>query len=214
VYAQWKHYIDPNIEVCPMELPGRGRRINESLPASFDGAVDDLFGQICGDLAGKYGFFGHSLGTMMAWALHRKIRLLKLNGPAHLYVSGRGAPHVPNHKRYSHLTDQEFSRKLVELGGTPQAFFEYPELTQIMLPVLKRDFELSETDLSEQEAIPFEGNLTVFQGKDDDLTDEQVGGWKKQATGMCTVHYFPGGHFFINDHFRDMIRIINRTMAT
>jgi hypothetical protein len=91
------------------------------------------------------------------------------------------------------MSDAEFKKEVLELGGTPPEFFEHPELLQIFLPMLKNDFRMAEQELV-GELIPIEGDITVFLGKEDDLTPEQCDGWKLYTRQVCRMYYFEGGH--------------------
>ena len=66
--------------------------------------------------------------------------------PAHLFVSGNIAPHLPNPATPIHqLPPDAFLRELKRLNGMAQAALESKELLEIMLPVVRSDFALLET---------------------------------------------------------------------
>ena len=43
IYSKWNGHISKFIEVCPVELPGRGKRFSEPLCNSIKQMVDDVF---------------------------------------------------------------------------------------------------------------------------------------------------------------------------
>ena len=45
-YAKWKNHFNPYIEVVPVELAGRGYRIEENLYQSMEEAVNDVYNKI------------------------------------------------------------------------------------------------------------------------------------------------------------------------
>jgi surfactin synthase thioesterase subunit len=162
-----------------------------------------------------YALFGHSMGGMVAYELCHKIKEHGLPLPLHVFFSGRYAPQVtaPNHKNYNLMTDEEFKNEVMGLGGTPREFFEYPELLELFLPLLKNDFQLAETEIRGAEITPLDGAITVFLGKEDDLTPEQCVAWKKHTRRLCTIYYFEGGHFFLHDETEQLLKIINQILS-
>jgi medium-chain acyl-[acyl-carrier-protein] hydrolase len=118
----------------------------------------------------------------------------------------------PDEKKFHMMNDEAFRREVIELGGTPPEFFNQPELMRLFLPLLKNDFRISETVARDQTPRPLDIDITVLLGKDDDLTAEQCNGWKMHTAGRCTVHYFPGAHFFLHNEVAGITRIINQTL--
>jgi surfactin synthase thioesterase subunit len=217
VYNKWRKYLDKRIELAAVELAGRGRRIYDPLYDSTAEAVEDVYGMINSQLNGlPYSFFGHSMGGIIAYELARKLKELKRPQPVHIFFAGRGAPHVPakDDKTIHQLPEQEFKKEIIELGGTPAEFFEHPELLDVLLPMIRSDFKISENYTFEEgrEIEPLAYDMSVFIGKQEEVTAEQVHGWKDHTTGVCTVYYFEGEHFFINHQMERVVKIVNRTL--
>lgn len=75
IFNSWKQYIDPSIELVPIELAGRGKRINEPLYNGVNDAVEDVFGLIKNKITDTpYALFGHSMGGMISYELAQKIK--------------------------------------------------------------------------------------------------------------------------------------------
>ena len=214
MYHKWKKHLDDEIELVPVELPGRGRRIHEDLYQGIPDAVEDVFRIIKDNIHhSPYALFGHSMGAMITYHLAQKIRRSGILQPLHVFISGRGAPGVErkDKKKYSLMSDGEFLDAVVKLGGTSDEFFEHPELMELFFPLLRNDFRISESEKFDEPPAPLDNNITVFLGKEEDLTDEQCVGWKKHTRKMCNTIYFNGGHFFIHDETIKITKIINNT---
>ncbi|MFD2588191.1 thioesterase II family protein [Croceitalea marina] len=215
IYKNWSEFLNPSIELIPIELAGRGKRIKDSFYDSIDDAVDDMFNQIKNDITGhNYVFFGHSMGALIAYELIRKIKLMKLPRPKHVFFSGRKAPHVKDEKekKYHLMDHEEFKEEVLKLGGTPPEFFEHKALMDFMLPMLRQDFKLADVSFHDREIEPFEFNISVLLGKDEEITPEQADGWKRHTTGLCAIYYFNGGHFFLNSETEQIVELINTTV--
>jgi medium-chain acyl-[acyl-carrier-protein] hydrolase len=211
-YNGYRQYIDPTIEFRAIELAARGRRMRESNYDSIDDAVDDVFKIIKDELTQTpYTLYGHSMGSMIAFELAYRIRDNHLPMPIHIILSGRAAPHISREGKRTlhHLSDEEFKKQLLEMGGTPKEFFDHPELLEVFLPLLKGDFRLTETYIHGKKDAPLAVDLTVLSGKDDEDTTEEVEAFRIHTSKTCDIHYFEGGHFFIHEEPQKVVNIIN-----
>lgn len=211
IYNRWKESLSHNIELMPIELAGRGVRINEPLYNRRSDAVNDVFSLVEKHLTrDPYMIFGHSMGALMTFELAHKIKESGLPNPSHLFFSGASAPHLRDErKKYHLLSPEEFEKEVLSLGGTPPEFFEHRELLEMFLPILRNDFKMAETELSNHIKDQLNVDFTVFQGKEDDLTQEQFSEWHQHTDQKFDIHYFEGGHFFLNDEVKSITNIIN-----
>lgn len=216
IYNKWSQQLHSSIELVPIELAGRGRRMHEEYYQNIPEAVEDIFNFISKDITQTpYAIFGHSMGAMLAYHLTQRIREAKVSQPVHVFLSGRGAPGIErdDKKKYHLMNEQEFLEAVVKLGGTPPEFFEHPELMQLFLPLLRNDFRLSESEDINAVIRPLDHQFSILLGKDEDLTAEQCDSWKRHTHKLCTTYYFNGGHFFLHDETTQITKIINNTLA-
>ncbi len=94
------------------------------------------------------------------------------------------------------MDDEAFKKEVFLLGGTPQEFFEHPELLDLFLPILKNDFRIAETVATGDEIHPLDTDISILTGKQDDLSPEQIAGWQMHTRKTCRPYFFEGGHFF------------------
>lgn len=215
-YIRWKAFLGSHINLIPLELAGRGRRMSESHYDDLNAAVDDVYNMVTQQIDDSaYALFGHSMGSILTHELTRRLKEKNQRMPQHLFFSGRGAIQVerPDEKIYHRMPDDEFKREIVNLGGTPPEFFEHPELMDLFLPLIKSDFAIAETPVDIENFEPVDLDITVFNGKDDDITAEQHEGWKNYTTGSCHIHMYEGDHFFLNHKIEDMAHVINLRLS-
>lgn len=215
IFHKWRAHVGPNVELVPVELAGRGKRINAPLYKDLNEAVVDVFELIKTDLTNsRYALFGHSLGCKICYGLAQKIRENDLPEPLHIFFSGSKAPHVKriDEKQFHLMNDEDFKKEVIELGGTPPEFFEHKGLLDLFLPVLKNDFRIAEEDALIEEINPFDTNITVLLGKEDDLIPEECDGWKLHGKQICSIHYFEGGHFFLDDKYPVILLLIEQVL--
>lgn len=213
IFFRWKSMLNSGIELRAIELAGRGNRIHEPFYKDIDEAINDVFSIISNNIINgeNYAFFGHSMGAKIAYELTCKILEKGLKLPEYLFFSGRGAIYVrgKNDKEYYNLPDDQFLQEIVNLGGTPMEFFEYPELLKLFTPLLKNDFKLAAIDEKKNDLSLFPIDINIFIGKQEHFTPEQIDSWKNYTSKRCTIHYFNGGHFFINDQINEVVDTIN-----
>lgn len=213
-YRGWSSSLPSDVEVCPVQLPGRESRLRE--PA-FDrpgpliqGVADAL--QPWLDM--PFVFFGHSMGGMISFELSRELRRRGQKLPLHIFVSGRRAPQLPARDEPIHdLPEPEFIVKLRELNGTPEEVLQHAELMKLLIPVLRADFAVNETyEYTEDE--PFDFGLSAFGGLgDEEVTREDLASWRDQTRGRFRLRMLPGDHFFLHSAKDLITEAVARDMA-
>lgn len=198
-YLDWQAHL-PDIELRPLQLPGRGARFLEPPLTRFDALVDTLSGVLAAEPADRpFAFFGHSLGALLAYEVARLQARRGLPQPAHLIVSGCAAPaHRPPPENLHLLDDAGLLARLRELNGTPPEILAHAELMELLLPTIRADMALV-ADYRYRPGAPLALPLTVLAGRDDDIdAGVETTGWRAATTGPCTIHWYDGDHFFIN----------------
>jgi len=214
IFRRWVDKMASSVEVCPVQLPGRGNRIREAPFRQMTPLVESLAEGLSPYLEGPFAFFGHSLGAIVGFELALKLQREGRRSPLHLFVSGRRAPNIPRqHPITYNLPDEGFVEELKRLNGTPKEVLEHSELMQLMLPVLKADFEISET--YEHSGEPLRGcPITAFGGKqDEDVPQDFLEAWQEHTTGPFKHRMLPGDHFFLHASEQLLLAAINQELC-
>ncbi|MES2295472.1 MAG: alpha/beta fold hydrolase [Pseudomonadota bacterium] len=198
-FAPWQAALDPAIEVCAVQLPGRGGRFGEAPYTSLSALVEALAQVISHQDKLPFAFFGHSLGGLLGFEVARFCQRHFLPMPKHLIVSGCAAPRLRKTERQLHLLDDEaLIEELKTYNGTPPAVLASRELMALLLPMIRADFSMVET-YQYRVAPLLELPITVLAGTGDDhVSQEQVDGWKSETTHACHSLWFEGDHFFLH----------------
>ncbi|NEE49023.1 alpha/beta fold hydrolase, partial [Streptomyces sp. SID8455] len=72
-FHAWRPYVPEHLELVPVELPGRGSRIDEPVPDDLDALVEALLHGLEPELNLPYALFGHSFGAVVAYELALRI---------------------------------------------------------------------------------------------------------------------------------------------
>jgi medium-chain acyl-[acyl-carrier-protein] hydrolase len=213
IYHQWREVAPSHIDVCALELPGRGSRMREDPFMRLTPLVRDLANSLDGAFDRPFALFGHSMGGLIAFELARTLRKRGSRPPAHLFISATRAPGTPSTQPLVHSASAEDVKKYLRvLNGTPQVILEDDDLMALMLPMLRADFSVLETYEYRDEpplAIP----ITVFGGTADRLVPPSaLAGWRRQSARCPRTQLFPGDHFFVQTAAFEIVAHIARTL--
>ncbi|MEI2467366.1 thioesterase II family protein [Niallia taxi] len=216
VYSKWKKNTDSFIQIHEVELPGRGRRMNEPLIDNMKAMVEDIFYSIKNNLTEPYALFGHSMGGLLTYELCHKIQQEGYPAPVHVFVSGRKAPQLKARKKVIHnLSNEEFISEIIKYNGTDKMIFENKELAEIFLPILRADFKLIETYEFFTPLQLLNSNISVFHGIDDKAVNfDELSLWSQVTKKEIEIQNFPGGHFFINEYTEQVVGKVNETLGS
>ncbi|XWK86460.1 MAG: thioesterase II family protein [Phormidium sp.] len=198
-FRSWWDYLPSTVEVCPIELPGRSFRAQETPFTQIEPLIEALAPVVLPNLTKPFAFFGHSLGALVSFELARVLRKEYNRSPLHLFVSGHRAPQIPDrHPPIRALPNSEFLEVLRRYNGTPEAILENAELMELLLPTLRADFSVVETYSYKPEA-PLDCPITVFGGLEDWKANAlDLEPWREQTNSAFSLEMFPGDHFFIH----------------
>jgi surfactin synthase thioesterase subunit len=195
---QFLYPLLKDFEVISLELPGRGKRIRESLLTDFDEAALDIYQQIKENLtASGFMIYGHSMGAYLA------LRVANMLEKEHKYpdcivVSGNPGPGVKENKQTYLLERQEFITAVQKLGGIPQELIEHKELFDFFEPILRADFEVAEDNRMINE--PAVGAAIYAVMGTEEETNDKITNWSRYTRSDFDFEILEGHHFFIHNH--------------
>ena len=214
-YRNWAENLPPTVEVCPVDLPGRGRRLREAAFTSLRDLVRAAAEALEPHLYEPFAFFGHSMGAIISFELARMIKKERDLKPLHVFVSSRRAPICPSDEPPTYnLPQQEFLEDLRRLNGTPKEVLEHPELLQLLLPILRSDFEVCQT-YEYLPGPPLDCPITALGGAlDTDVTRAHLECWREMTSSTFRLFMSPGDHFHINSFQPVLLRTLNQELES
>lgn len=197
-FRGWADDLPTTVEVCPIQLPGRGTRWKEPPFTRLLALVEAAAQALRPHLDKPFAVYGHSMGAIIGFELARHLRRTRAPEPAGLFVSGARAPHRFVTEQPIHgLATPAFLDGLRRFGGAPQQVLESAELMQLLLPMLRADFAVCETYAYAAEA-PLDCPLWAYGGTQDHIAPwPDLEAWRAHTTGTFSLRSFSGGHFFI-----------------
>ncbi|WVV46992.1 thioesterase domain-containing protein [Pseudomonas sp. NA13] len=156
----------PNhIELCLLQLPGRNARLREKSYTRMEELVTKLTPDLIPYLDRPFAFFGLCLGGVQAFEVAQRLVNVHNLHPTHLIFAGSRAPHFYNEHQFASdvlqfnyesdrepavSDDGELIAMLKEMNfANNQALFDDAEMRDLMLPIIKADYEINNTYLYE-----------------------------------------------------------------
>ena len=216
IYVNWfKNINHRQIELVPVELAGKNKRVLEPMIDSIEATIYDLLPRLLSHFQTPYALLGHSLGCLIIYELIQKIVKNHYNIPKHIFLSGSVPPHLKKTKTFIHLLpDKEFLVEIVKIGGMSKEFLNNKELQKIFLPILRADYKMFETYFPQPDKFNFPCDITVLAGNKDHLaSSEMAKHWLNYTTKNAQFIVYEGNHFFIKDNRKSITCLLNQVLS-
>jgi surfactin synthase thioesterase subunit len=203
-YVPFAKTFSTDIKRIAVQYPAQ--RGNHDL-ASFT-SIPDLADQVCRMLSpldqpdGEIGFFGHSMGALLAFEVAHRFEAQK-NPIAALFVSACAAPGRAGYE-YIPRSDRGLLNAVSEMTGANPEFMENEEFAAKILPTLRGLKAITDYQCSPEATVSCP--IFAFLGDDDEIaTYEKVLPWSERTTSEFSARVFAGHHFYLNDHLPDLV---------
>ncbi|MFG7946594.1 thioesterase II family protein [Streptomyces cacaoi] len=208
---------DPRLDVQPVQLPGREGLMGMPAAASVEELVPLLGAELAERATGPTVLFGHSMGAFLAAELVAWLHRGGARVPELLVVSAHrgGARRHPGPGPLGpDCTDEELLGALREMGGTAPEALADPQLCELLLTTVRDDLRLGHAyrrGYGERELpVP----VLACGGRDDTVTADELADWSAHTARECRVRLFPGGHFYLHQHTRQVLRAVHEALTT
>ena len=189
---------NPDLEVCAVQLPGREKRVQDSLINNCEEIASQLLPLISDWLTQEYYIVGHSMGTWVAYTLLTKIQKLdNAKLPKHVFLSAFPPPLLPFEERpwtpNDKLDDAGFQLELTEWGVDQRVF--QPKFWPIFVKMLRSDFTIFDKHPVKDDKI--NTSATIFWAKlDNKVKLEHVKKWENVFDEIEVITLEDAKHLF------------------
>lgn len=197
LFREWPQHLSPYTEVWAAATPGRETRVAERPLYRLETLAMLLAEAMPLDL--PFAFFGHSLGGVLAFEVARQLHERHWPLPQRLFVSACSAPQLcRREKSRATLSDAELLETLQSFAATPKEILGHPEYLQMVLSVLRADFNLIDS-YTVPEDSQFRLPITAYAGTaDKHITPTRILAWQRWALPGFACRSFEGDHFYLN----------------
>jgi medium-chain acyl-[acyl-carrier-protein] hydrolase len=206
VYDAWPSALGEDVEVCLLDLPGRGARARELPLGRVDEIVDHVVLAISGRLDAPFAFFGIDIGALIHFETTRRLRRDGRPLPTHLFVAAAMAPqeyfwapmhHMPSERLFHGLRtlgfsvdDRDSTERALRAECAAMASYVYVDEPPLEMPV------------------------TTFWGERDSISPPgSVKSWREQTRGPFTFRVWSGSHDLKSDGVSGLIDAVRDTLS-
>jgi acyl transferase domain-containing protein/surfactin synthase thioesterase subunit len=226
VFKDWQKNLPDFIEVCPIQLPGKEKRIREKSFNHIHEAVDILEQVFSPELDRPYGFYGHSYGSLLAYQITARLTQNARLKPERLFVAAYSAPDqkenpllakfrtrfrtagysgIPHPDMNLSLTPDQM-RQVVnildihnQINQIDMSDLDFYELASLNLPVWLGELKIIES-FAEPDMVKIDCPIIGFHGAmDPDVSQKEMQTWQRWTTNQFKFHVLAGDHYFLKD---------------
>lgn len=199
-FYTWRTVAPEGLEVYPVSLPGRERRMFEKPYVNVHEAVDGIAAELTPVFSDgtPLVLFGHCLGALLAYELARRLHAADIP-VRHLLVSGTPGPRYVMTRRITGLPDEEFMDRVEEIAGYRDDALADPEMRELMLPTLRADVQMQEQYQPRRtDRLPV--RLTALRGEGDSTVSvAEISQWHEATSAQFAAVELPGPHMYFLD---------------
>ena len=195
MYRQWPRFLG-EVEIVPIQPPGRENRLREDPYATYEELADDLVEVLRPHLNRPFAFFGHCGSALPGYETAVRLMERGYPAPARLFVSSQVAPHQGPAGRFLEMSDAELGEEvrelIVRLGGKP-----LPSLVEMSLGILRADVEANKR-YRPAEPVRLASPITALGWSGDTEVDHRLmAGWAD--CGDTSFEVLEGAHYRFMD---------------
>jgi surfactin synthase thioesterase subunit len=202
--------LSEHADVLVAQYPGRQDRLAERCLEDIGEMADRAVEALLPWLDGRpLVLFGHSMGSTVAYEVALRLERLDLeHAPAGLIVSGRGAASLQTNKGVHLLDDEDMTRSMAALSGTPAVLLADKDLMAAVMPAMRADFKASELYRGAPDGMT-RCPISAYSGKDDQgVPAADLLRWREHTAAAFSARFFEGGHFYLQPREQELARAI------
>ena len=213
-YRGWLRSLESDVDVLPVQLPGRESRIHTPFATDLQALVHELAGVLARAQRGDLALFGHSMGALLALLICAELERIAVP-VRHLVVSGHpGRSRLPDDPRLTVDADADDETLMASLTAfDPGAPGRYGEamLREVVLPVLRADLRL--TSGATVDDVMVTAPITAVAGVDDPVVGLDLSAWGARTVSSFAAYRLRGGHFYLATAGTALAAIVRQRIA-
>ena len=206
--------LDDSIEVIAVEYPGRGTRVKEPLKESIGAMLEDaiLYCKARRNPEVPYALMGYSMGSILAYEM--LVNNVFDEKPSHLFISAEVSAKQRSQEleMVGEVTEEKILDRARSLGGLDERLLLNKRFANIYIKPMLYDYRnfYGYRFNNYKEKIKID---TTFFYCEADTPRKAVEKWDELIDGEFDFYEYGENHFFINQHYEEMAKVINQTLC-
>lgn len=219
-FQTWQQQLPASIEVCALRLSDRERSLDKAACVDVGAISMALAHAISAQGDRPFAFYGHSLGSLIAFETARSLRACSNLSPVALLLASLPAPQLAP-KLCARAFDvlQYPDERVVTFFLPPESevaslVVQDAQLTHTTASLVRRD--LATLALYQYEADePFQCPLTILGGWEDHLINyAELAAWQEQTTGKFCLQMLSGDHLFMSTGREALLKAVQAQLQS
>ncbi|MDO5558073.1 MAG: alpha/beta fold hydrolase [Oscillospiraceae bacterium] len=214
-YINWQKAIGSGVDILPVALPGREKRLGEELIHDCFQAADEIADALLPYVRnGNFSVFGHSMGGIIAYETAKSF-LRHGVSPDICFISSTSIEDWSGVTPSEELDDNEFFRRVSQFGGIDESseLIRYPEFRNIFMKILRADFGIIESYKYDSKKLRCPA-VCLCGDSDPMETIENMRSWKNYVEDENVVYLkYNGDHFYLNKQLEIVCRDIREMIC-
>lgn len=207
LYRKWQSIFKEDIDVCPIQLPGRENRLSEKQYTDVKNLAFEIYKQISDLFDKPYFIFGHSMGGVITYELARIIEEHGEIMPKWIYMSASSVFSANRGSKPVHTLDDKELRYYLKkyITDIPEADNEIYQ--KIFFPLIRNDYQLVENYYHCHEK-QLSCGIHTFASISDKVFNTQLIEKMSFFTKDFQIKYIEGDHLFITSKYDQVCNLI------
>jgi myxalamid-type polyketide synthase MxaE and MxaD len=212
VFKEWSDRLPPDIEVCPIQLPGRENRLSEQPFTQFAPLVETLAQILIPHLDKPFAFYSHSMGNLIGFEVAHLLRQQYGCSPIHLLVGGFFAPQSVAYA--NRLLDKSFlEERILKFMEIPREVQEDQQFMEHFMSICKLDYQLLQSYIYSNKE-PLDCPISAWGGEQDSLvSQDDISAWHQHTKNTFKLHMIPGKHLFLTTNRKLLLETISQELT-
>lgn len=195
-FRDWARWVPPGIDLMAVRYPGREGRFGEPFAGTIEELADRVTEALLPLLDMPAAIFGHSMGASVAHEVAIRLEHEHEVVLRRLFVSARRAPQLLRPVTVD-STDEALLDRIRRAGGAQTAALDHPELRELLLPVFRADFRITDAYAPGCRTL-ISSPVTALAGDDDPVVPvSSMHAWAQTTSAAFDLQVFPGDHFYL-----------------
>ena len=210
-YAPWKRLVPEGVELVPIQLPGREKRVREHLAddcCELADRIAEAVSVISSDGL-PFSVFGHSMGGILAYEVVKRLEKTEYS-PEKCYISSTDPKGISGVRGINELSDEKLVEAVSDYGAAAdlEILKQFPRYFDMFMGIIRADLAMLEgykPDIGNKIKTPIRA---LYSTGDKMINEDKMRIWRTMTSSDFKLYPFPGDHFYLFEDSKSVVKRI------